>query len=65
MVKQAYLAELNKYLHQDEERPATRNHVDYLQVNTNTPVDVVLSAYLASRERVIARGPRRARRSGR
>ena len=57
MVKKAYLEELHKFLTKVK-ATCTRNGVDYVQVSTDTPVDVVLSAYLTSRERALMAGGR-------
>jgi uncharacterized protein (DUF58 family) len=56
LLKKYYLEELGRYLTKVRD-VCHRNNVDYVQVNTSTPVDVVLTAYLASRDR-IARGAR-------
>jgi uncharacterized protein (DUF58 family) len=55
MLKKAYLEELNAYLARVR-RACRRSNVDYVRVNTRTPVDVVLTAYLASRGRALQRG---------
>jgi uncharacterized protein (DUF58 family) len=52
MLKKAYLDELGKYLTRMK-IACRRNDVDYVQINTKTPVDVVLAAYLASRNRAV------------
>jgi len=57
MVKKAYLEELNKFLTKMKAM-CTRNGVDYVQVSTDTPVDIVLSAYLIGRERALMSGGR-------
>lgn len=57
MVKKAYLEELHKFLTRMKAM-CTRNGVDYVQVSTDTPVDVVLSAYLIGRERALMSGGR-------
>lgn len=57
MVKKAYLEELHKFLTQMKAM-CTKNGVDYVQVSTDTPVDVVLSAYLIGRERALMSGGR-------
>jgi uncharacterized protein (DUF58 family) len=54
MLKKHYMEELNAYLARMRSA-CRRNDVDYLQVNTRTPVDVTLTAYLASRERYTGR----------
>jgi uncharacterized protein (DUF58 family) len=57
MVKKAYLEELHKFLTKMK-AVCTKNGVDYVQVSTDTPVDVVLAAYLAGRERALMAGGR-------
>jgi uncharacterized protein (DUF58 family) len=57
MVKKAYLEELHNFLTKVK-ATCTRNGVDYVQVSTDTPVDVVLSAYLTGRERALMAGGR-------
>ena len=57
MVKKAYLEELNKFLTKMKAM-CTKNGVDYVQVSTDTPVDIVLSAYLIGRERALMSGGR-------
>jgi uncharacterized protein (DUF58 family) len=57
MVKKAYLEELHKFL-TTVKGACTRNGVDYVQISTDTPVDVALSAYLTSRERMLLSGGR-------
>jgi uncharacterized protein (DUF58 family) len=59
-LKKAYLQELETFL--TGMRSACRkNNVDYTLINTSMPVDVSLSAYLASRARMVsARGAKRA-----
>jgi uncharacterized protein (DUF58 family) len=57
MVKKAYLEELHKFL-TTVKGACTRNGVDYVQISTDTPVDVALSAYLTSRERMMLSGGR-------
>ncbi len=57
MVKKAYLEELHKFLTKMKAM-CTRNGVDYVQVSTDTPVDIVLSAYLIGRERALMSGGR-------
>jgi uncharacterized protein (DUF58 family) len=57
MVKKAYLEELHKFLTRMKAM-CTKNGVDYVQVSTDTPVDVVLSAYLIGRERALMAGGR-------
>ncbi len=59
MLKKAYLEELDKYLTRIR-IACRRNDVDYVQINTKTPVDVVLTAYLAGRGRALQRGGSRA-----
>ena len=51
MLKRAYLEEIGRYLTRVQSA-CRRNNVDYVQINTRTPVDVVLTAYLGSRERL-------------
>ncbi len=55
MLKKNYLEELDAYLTRVR-TACRRNDVDYVQVNTSTPVDVVLTAYLAGRGRALGRG---------
>jgi len=57
MVKKAYLEELHKFL-TTVKGACTRNGVDYVQISTDTPVDVALAAYLTSRERMLLSGGR-------
>jgi uncharacterized protein (DUF58 family) len=57
MVKKAYLEELHKFLTKVK-AVCTKNGADYVQVSTDTPVDVALSAYLSSRERMMMSGGR-------
>jgi len=57
MVKKAYLEELHKFL-TTVKGACTRNGVDYVQISTDTPVDVALAAYLTSRERMMLSGGR-------
>jgi uncharacterized protein (DUF58 family) len=57
MVKKAYLEELHKFLTKMKAM-CTKNGVDYVQVSTDTPVDIVLSAYLIGRERALMAGGR-------
>jgi uncharacterized protein (DUF58 family) len=57
MVKKAYLEELHKFLTRMKAM-CTRNGVDYVQVSTDTPVEVVLAAYLTGRERAMMAGGR-------
>ena len=57
MVKKAYLEELHKFLTKMKAM-CTKNGVDYVQVSTDTPVDVVLAAYLTGRERALMAGGR-------
>ncbi|MBA3938321.1 MAG: DUF58 domain-containing protein [Planctomycetes bacterium] len=57
MVKKAYLDELHKFLTRVK-AACTRNGADYVQISTDTPVDVALSAYLGSRERMMLSGGR-------
>lgn len=47
-LRKAYLREFNQYLHELKKGCRT-NHVDYVQVRTDQPLDVALSSYLASR----------------
>jgi len=55
MLRKHYLEELGRYLARLR-AGCRRAQVDYVQVDTSTPVDVVLSAYLASRYRIIRAG---------
>jgi uncharacterized protein (DUF58 family) len=57
MVKKTYLEELHKFL-TAVKGACTRNGVDYVQISTDTPVDIALSAYLTSRERMMLSGGR-------
>src|ERR1043165_4107707 len=57
MVKKAYLEELHKFLTRMKAM-CPKNGVDSVQVSTDTPVDVVLSAYLIGRERALMAGGR-------
>ncbi len=57
MVKKAYLQELHAFLTKVK-ATCTRNGVDYVQVSTDTPVEVVLAAYLTGRERALMAGGR-------
>jgi len=50
MLKKYYLDEVEQYLSKIK-AACNRNQVDYVQVNTSTPVEITLMAYLASRER--------------
>lgn len=47
-LRKAYLEEFNKYLH-EVERECRNAGIDYVQLRTDTPLDVALSGYLASR----------------
>ena len=47
-LRKAYLREFDHFIHQLKKGCRT-NHVDYVQVRTDQPLDVALSSYLASR----------------
>lgn len=51
-LKKAYLDEVNRFLTQVRVA-CQRSNVDYALINTSMPVDVALSAYLASRARMM------------
>jgi len=53
MLKQRYLEELNAFL-LEWKTICRRNQADYIQINTRTPMDVSLLAYLGRRLRVSA-----------
>ena len=55
LVRKHYLDELNRFLTRVRSA-CLRNRIDYVQITTSTPVDVALSAYLASRERLLRVG---------
>jgi len=56
-IKKAYQEELHKHL-TAVKAACQRNNIDYVQVDTRTPVDVVLTAYMARREHAAASGGR-------
>ena len=47
-LRRAYLAELDTF-RQQVRRACHRNRIDYVELDTDTPLDVALSSYLASR----------------
>jgi uncharacterized protein (DUF58 family) len=47
-LRKAYLKEFNQFL-RDVQSGCRENQIDYVQLRTDQPLDVVLSAYLASR----------------
>jgi uncharacterized protein (DUF58 family) len=56
-IKKAYQDELHKHL-TAVKAACQRNNIDYVPVDTRTPVDVVLTAYMARREHAAAAGGR-------
>ncbi len=48
ILRHAYLKEFNHFL-RDVQRGCRENQIDYVQLRTDQPLDVVLSTYLASR----------------
>jgi uncharacterized protein (DUF58 family) len=59
MLKKHYLEEVNAFL-QKMRIGCRKNNVDYVQINTSTPVEVALTAYLAGRARMTGGGAKRA-----
>jgi uncharacterized protein (DUF58 family) len=59
-VKRAYLDELHKHLNALKSA-CLKNDIDYVLANTDQPVDVILSAYLAKREHAARSGVRAVR----
>ena len=48
-LKSSYLEQLNRFI-QDYQRGCGANMIDYVQINTDTPFDHALSAYLSNRQ---------------
>ena len=48
-LKSSYLEQLNRFI-QDYQRGRGANMIDYVQINTDTPFDHALSAYLSNRQ---------------
>ncbi len=51
-LRETYLEEANKFI-RTMKRGCRQHEIDYVQINTATPLDVALSAYLASRSKRI------------
>ena len=48
-LKSSYLEQLNRFI-RDYQRGCGANMIDYVQINTETPFDYALSAYLSNRQ---------------
>jgi hypothetical protein len=57
-LRKSYLEAVDKFIHRMR-KVCAGSGIDYVQLSTSTPLDAALSAYLAFRQKSMARGRRR------